>query len=51
MNKYITGIIIGACVTVTVLSVWYLYNMNNRVVQLELFATQVTNIINNSKDK
>ena len=49
MKNTIIGIVIGVCVTVTVLSVWYLFNINSRVTALENFATQVVNIINQSQ--
>lgn len=50
MKNYIIGIIIGVCITITVLSVWQLLSMAKRVAVLENFAVQVTNLINsNSK--
>jgi ABC-type lipoprotein release transport system permease subunit len=49
MKNTTIGIIIGVCVTITVLSVYYLFQMNNRVVQLEVFATQLAQAINNNK--
>lgn len=50
MNKYITGGIIGICITVTVLSVWQLFSMRSRIANLEVFATQVAALIKeNSK--
>lgn len=51
MNKYITGIIAGICITITILSVWYLFSINNRISNLEVFATQVAQVINQSQKK
>ncbi|MES2224180.1 MAG: hypothetical protein V4469_04585 [Patescibacteria group bacterium] len=51
MNKYIMGGIVGVCVAITVLSVWNVFSMRSRVTNLETFAGQVTNIINNSQQQ
>ncbi len=48
MQKYITGIIIGVCLAVTVFSVWYAFRLNSRVNNLEVFAGQVSTLINNA---
>lgn len=46
MKTYIIGAIVGVTITITVLSVWGLYKQNSRIYQLESFAAQVTNLIN-----
>ena len=49
MKNTIIGIVIGVCITVTVASVYYLFSMNSRVSQLEVFSAQVAQIINNAQ--
>lgn len=49
MKKYIIGAIVGICIAVTVISVWAMLNMRGRVTNLEAFAIQVSNIINQSQ--
>lgn len=51
MKTHIVGVVIGVALTITVLSVWGLYNQNSRIYQLEAFAAQVTNIINQNNKK
>lgn len=46
--KNIIYITIGICIAVTAFHVWYLYQLNTRVSQLEIFSSQVAQIINNS---
>lgn len=49
MKNITVGIIIGVCLTITVTSVYIMFRMNARLVNLEGFALQVTSLINNSQ--
>lgn len=50
MNKkdLITGIVIGICIAVVSLSVWYLFNLNRRVTTIETVNSQIVNFLNNN---
>ena len=49
MKNITVGIVIGVCLAITTLHVWYLYKLNSRVSSLESFSIQVANLINNNK--
>ena len=49
MKNITVGIVIGVCLTITVISVYVTFRMNTRLVNLEGFALQVTSLINNSQ--
>lgn len=49
MNKNIvTSFIVGVCITVAVLSVWQVIQINKRVTQNEIVIQQVVEFINKS---
>ncbi len=48
MKNTITGVIIGGCLVVTILSVWYAFSLNSRVNTLENIVGQVVTLINNA---
>lgn len=51
MKNITLGIIIGICLTITVFALNYNLKLNKRISSLEVFATQVANIINSNAEK
>jgi hypothetical protein len=49
MKDKIIYFILGISLAVTVWAVWSMLSLNSRVNQLEVFATQVAQLINSSK--
>ncbi len=49
MKQHIPGLVVGACIMITIYAIWGVFSMNSRVSNLEGFATQVSSLISQAQ--